>query len=159
MCGTQPGDSRCQNELNATPGCAVQGHSITRPRWVARTNIACVKAVSASNRRHNASIVSWPNVALSITAHSPSSALTLRPTPRAAESMEVLENKIENKRSVIKGFQRTATVTQIAPATQWPHGFRSSKDTQRNHGIAPDCGSVMTSDQTVGSSSLSERAE
>jgi hypothetical protein len=70
-----------------------------------------------------------------------------------------LENKIENKRSVIKGFHRTVAVTQIARATQSPHGSRSLKDTRCHHRIAANCRSVMTSDQTVGSSSLSERAE
>jgi hypothetical protein len=30
----------------------------------------------------------------------------------------IVENEIENKRSVIKGFQRTVTVTQSGPGTQ-----------------------------------------
>jgi hypothetical protein len=69
------------------------------------------------------------------------------------------ENKIENKRSVIKGFHRTPAVTRFRRITQSQAGLQSPKDTRCHHRIAPDCGSVMTSDQTVGSSSLSERAE
>jgi hypothetical protein len=73
--------------------------------------------------------------------------------------MKIAENKIENKRSVIKGFHRTVAVYRIGRGTQSPAGSQSPKDTRRDPRIAADCGSVMTSDQTVGSSSLSERAE
>ena len=68
------------------------------------------------------------------------------------------ENKTENKRVVIKGFHRTVAVTQSGPESQQPVGSESPNVTGGHHRIAADWGLVMTSDQTVGSSSLSERA-
>jgi hypothetical protein len=58
----------------------------------------------------------------------------------------------ENKQVVIKGFQRTVAVTQIRPSTQQPADSQSPKDTWCHCRIAADCRSVITSDQTVGSS-------
>jgi hypothetical protein len=77
----------------------------------------------------------------------------------SVRSVHFLENKIENKHKVIKGFHRAVAVTQIGPGIQLQQGSQSLKDARCHHRIAVDCGSVMTSDQTVGSSSLSERAE